>query len=375
MRRLQLFLTVSVILALAACDREPGSLLADESTVRSAGEVRVFNWADYLDPDLLQEFEAESGIKVRYDTFDSNEVLEARLLAGKSGFDVVVPSANFLERQIAAGVFRPLDRDALSNTKNLDPELNAMLARHDADNRHAVGYMWGTTGIAYDSVKLGSRTAGLDIGSWALVYDPASLARVADCGVAFVDAPSEVIATVLVYLGKDPNAPSAADLAAVEALLVKIRPSVRYINSVKPIEDLANGEICLVVGWSGDAVQARARSIEAQSPVDIRYVIPREGTVSWLDALAIPADAPNVANAHRFIDFMLRADVAARNASFVGYATVNEAALPQVDPVLRSDAGIYPPPEVRARLRPMLARDQAQARAETRIWTRFRTGT
>jgi len=336
--------------------------------------VNVYNWPDYIGPGLLQQFEAETGIKVNYDSFDSLEMLETKMLTGNSGYDVVVPSGPFLQRQVEAGVYRPLDRGRLANYANLDPDMMAMLAQNDPGNEHAVGYMWGTTGIGYDERKVMALAPDAPTDSWRLVFEPAVAKRLAPCGIAFVDAPSEILAVALMSLGNDPYSSDPADLAAAEAALLAIRPYVRYVNSVPLIEDLASGSVCVIVGWSGDVLRARQRSGEAGLDTDIRYVIPKEGTLSWFDTLAIPKDAPHPDEAHAFIDFMLRADIGARNATAVRYATFNRAALPMMDAALTGDPSMYPAPEVRARLRVTQARSLEDSRVENRIWTRFRTG-
>ncbi len=296
------------------------------------------------------------------------------MLTGNSGYDVVVPGGPFLQRMVEAGVYRPLDRGRLANHGNLDPEMMAMLAVNDLGNRHAVGYMWGTTGIGYDARKVTALAPDAPTDSWRLVFDAAVARRLAACGIACVDAPSEILAVALMSLGNDPYSSDPADLAAAEAALVAIRPHVRYVNSVPVIEDLASGSICVLVGWSGDVLRTRQRSGEAGLDTDIRYVIPKEGTLSWGDALAIRKDAPHPDEAHAFIDFMLRADIGARNATSVRYATFNRAALTLMDTELTGDPAMYPAPGVRARLRAARACSLEDSRVENRIWTRFRTG-
>jgi len=367
----------SVAGLLAACGgrktgEEAGAAVT--SSPPSGRSVSVYNWPDYIAPGLIQQFEAETGIKVNYDAFDSNSMLETKMLTGNSAYDVVVPTGPFLQRQVEAGVYQPLDRSRLPNYSNLDPQMMGMLAQNDPGNVHAVGYMWGTTGIGYDARKVFAAMPDAPVDSWRLVFDPTVASRLAGCGIAFVDAPNEILAIVLMSLGKDPDSSDPADLAAAEATLMAIRPYVRYINSVSLLEDLASGSVCLVVGWNGDVVRARLRSGEAGLDTDIRYVIPEEGTLSWFDVLAIPKDAPHPEEAHAFIDFMLRADIGAENATSVRYATFNRAALPLIDAALTGDPAIYPPPEARARLRVTQPRSLEDSRVENRIWTRFRAG-
>ncbi len=356
----------------AACGSKEST--QDTGAPTSGKVVNVYNWPDYMAPGLLQQFEAETGIKVNYDSFDSMEMLETKLLTGNSGYDVVVPSAPFLQRQAATGVYQPIDRARLTHYGNLDPELMAMLAVSDPGNTYGVGYMWGTTGIAYDARKVAAAAPDAPTDSWRLVFDPEVASRLAGCGIAFIDSPSEIIAATLMSLGKDPYSADPSDLAAAEARLMGIRPYVRYINTVPLLEDLAGGNVCVAVTWSGDALRARLRSEEAGLDSDIRYTIPVEGTLSWSDALAIPKDAPHPDTAHAFIDFLLRPDVGAKLAESVRYVTFNRAALPLLDDEITGDESIYPPAEARARLQPVQARSLEQTRVENRLWTRFRTG-
>ncbi|HEY6641301.1 polyamine ABC transporter substrate-binding protein [Povalibacter sp.] len=336
--------------------------------------VNVYNWSDYIDPEVLSRFEQESGIKVRYDVFDSNEVLETRLLTGNSGYDLVVPSAYFLERQIKAGVFRKLDKSQLPNLANLDPDIAQREAAHDPNNEHSVVYMWGTTGIGYDATKLKAIMPDAPVDSWRLIFDPAVLAKFKGCGVSMLDDPTDMVGTALLYLGKNPNSESPADLKLAEELLLKIRPLLRTIHSSQYIEQLANGELCIAVGYSGDVLQARDRAAEAGKPLDIRYSIPKEGALMWFDTLAIPADAAHPGNAHKLINYLLQPEVAAANSNFVKYANAITAATPLLDESLRSDVSIYPTPEVKARLQPNLTKSPDFTRTLNRTWTRFVTG-
>ena len=286
----------------------------------------------------------------------------------------MVPSAYFLERQVQAGVFQKLDRAELPNLANVDPELQQRVAAHDPGNEHAVIYMWGTTGIGYDADRIKAIMPDAPTDSWSLVFDPAVVSRFKDCGVSFLDDPTDMVGTVLLWMGKDPNSQSAADLKLAEEALLKVRPYIRTIHSSQYIEDLANGSICIAVGYSGDVIQARDRAAEAGKPIDIRYSIPREGALMWFDMLAIPADAKHPHNALAFINYLLRPEVAAANANFVAYATANSAALPMIDEELRNDPGVFPTPEVKARLQPNLAKSAEFTRELNRAWTRFVTG-
>ena len=336
--------------------------------------VNVYNWSDYIDPEVIKAFEQATGIKIRYDVFDSNEVLESYLLTANSGYDVVVPSAYFLQRQVQAGVFAPLDKSKLPGLANLDPDLVERAARHDPGNEHSVVYMWGTTGIGYDRAKVKAIMPDAPVDSWQLIFDPAVLSKFKDCGVSMLDDPTDMVGTALLYLGKDPNSESAADLKAAEELLMKIRPYLRTIHSSQYIDQLANGELCIVVGYSGDVLQARDRAEEAGKPLDIGYSIPQQGALMWFDTLAIPADAAHKEAAHRFIEYLLQPEVAAKNSDFVNFANANKAATPLVNADLRNDTNIYPTPEVAARLQPSLAKSAEFTRALNRSWTRFVTG-
>jgi putrescine transport system substrate-binding protein len=271
-------------------------------------------------------------------------------------------------------VFRKLDYTLLPSSKNLDPTLHAAVATFDPGNEHAVGYLWGTTGIGYDARQLQALAPDAPTDSWRLAFDPKVVAAMAGCGVSIIDAPSEVIAVALIAQGRDPNAISEESVAEAKKLLLGIRPSVRKIDSDSQIEDLAGGSACLMVTWGTNVGLARTRARDAGRDVDFRYVIPREGAVQWFDTLAIPADAPHPDEAHAFIDFLMRADVAARNANYVGQATVNAAAMSMIDEALRSDPSIYPPAEVLARLVPLRARTQQESRLESSAWTSFRGG-
>jgi putrescine transport system substrate-binding protein len=365
---------------LIACGKKPEQAASTETAQAPAAPaaeekvVNVYNWSDYIDPTVLEQFTAETGIKVNYDVFDSNEVLETKLLAGKTGYDVVVPGAAFMERQIKAGVFRKLDRAQLPNWSNLDTEILQRVALHDPGNEYSVNHMWGTTGIGFNEAKVKAANPNAPVDSWNLVFDPKEAAKFKDCGISFLDAPTEMLKAVLAWKGKDPNSQNADDLKLAEEVLVSVRPYVRMIHSSNYIDALANGEICIAVGWSGDILQARDRAAEANQGVVIRYNIPKEGTIVWFDMYAIPADAPHPGNAHAFINFMMKPEVAAKNSNFVNYATGNAASLPMVDEAVRSDPGVYPSAEVKAKLFPDLSSSDEFTRLVNRSWTRFTTG-
>jgi len=336
--------------------------------------VNVYNWSDYIEPSVLEAFTAETGIKVNYEVMDSNEMLETKLLAGRTGYDVVVPSASFLARQIKTGIYQKLDKSRLPNLKNLDADLTKRQELFDPGNEYAVNYMWGTSGVAYNEGKIKAAMPDAPVDSFAMFWDPKVAAKFAKCGISVLDAPSEVVGTVLIYLGKDANSESLDDLKAAEKVLMSVRPYIRLINSSKYIEDLANGEICLALGWSGDTLQARDRADEAGKGQVIKYNIPREGAVMFFDDFAIPADASHVKNAHLFIDYMTRADVSAKNSNFLSYASTNAAALASVEDEIKSNPNVYPTPEMLAKIVPDLPESAEFTKELTRAWTRFRTG-
>lgn len=317
----------------------------------------------------MANFEKETGIKVVYDVFDSNEVLEGKLMAGSTGFDLVVPSASFLERQLTAGVFQPLDKSKLPEWKNLDPELLKLVAKHDPDNKFAMPYMWATTGIGYnvDKVKavLGENAP---VDSWDLILKPENLEKLKSCGVSFLDAPEEVFATVLNYLGKDPNSTKADDYTGPATdLLLKLRPNIRYFHSSQYINDLANGDICVAIGWAGDVWQASNRAKEAKNGVNVSFSIPKEGAMAFFDVFAMPADAKNKDEAYQFLNYLLRPDVVAHISDHVFYANANKAATPLVSAEVRDNPGIYPPADVRAKLFTLKVQDPKIDRAHPRL--------
>jgi putrescine transport system substrate-binding protein len=337
--------------------------------------VNVYNWSDYIAPTVVEDFSKESGIKVRYDTFDSNDTLETKLLAGKSGYDVVVPTAYFLERQIKAGVFQKLDKARLPNLANLWPEISQRLATYDPGNQYAVNYMWGTTGIGYNARKardvLGPNGT---IDSWDIVFKPENLAKFKDCGVHFLDSSDDILAAALHYLGLDPNSSNEADLQKAADLVTKIRPYVRKFHSSEYLNSLASGEICLVVGFSGDIKQSQKRAAEAKNGVEIAYAIPKEGAQLWFDNLAIPRDAKNVAEANEFINYLQRPEVAAKNTNFISYANGNLASQKFIDKAILDDKTIYPDEAAMRQLYTISAHDPKTQRLMNRLWTRIKTG-
>jgi putrescine transport system substrate-binding protein len=362
-------MVLAAALMLAGCGRPQAT-----PSVNAEKVLNVLNWSDYIDPTIVPAFEKEYGIKVNYDVFDSNEVLETKLLAGRTGYDVVVPSASFMQRQIQAGVFQKLDKSLLPNLKNLDPYITRHIEVYDPGNQYGANYLWGTSGIGYNEAQIAAAMPNAPVDSFAMIFDPNIIKNFQKCGVSILDAPDEVVSTVLVYLAKDPNSEALDDLQAAEKVLLAIRPYVRYINSSKYIEDLANGDICLTLGWSGDIGQARTRASEAGKTFRIKYNIAKEGAIMFFDMLAIPADAPHPKNAHLFINYLLRPDVAAKTSNAMHFTSSNAAAYNLVDPAVFNDREIYPSDAQKAHMFADAARSLAYTRQLNRTWTRFKTG-
>ena len=361
---------ISATAALAAA-----AIVVVFAAVEQERVVNVYNWSDYVDPKVLEDFTRETGIKVRYDTFDANETLETKLLAGKSGYDVVVPTGYFLQRQIQAGIFQKLDKSKLPNLANVWPEVAQRLAAYDPGNHYAVNYMWGTTGIGYNVKAVHERLgANATIDSWDVVFKPELIAKFKDCGIHMLDSADDILPAALHYLGLDPNSTNAADLDKAAALMAKIRLSVRKFHSSEYLNALASGEICFVVGWSGDIKQAQKRAAEAKNSIEIGYSIPKEGAQMFFDNLAIPKDAPHPAEALIFINYLLKPEVAAKNSDLVAYANGNLASQKFIDKKVLDDPGIYPKPETMAKLYIVNARLPEAQRLVNRVWTRIKTG-
>ena len=374
MRAIRLGAVAAAVALAAACGgkQEPeagGAAPGPEDQV-----VNVYNWSDYIGDTTIADFEKATGIKVVYAVFDSNEQLETKLLTGRSGYDLVVPTAPFMERQIKAGVYMKLDKSQLPNLANMDPDIMRRTAAHDPGNEHSVTYLWGTVGLGYnpDMVKKALGTDTID--SWGALLDPAIASKLAKCGIAILDAPTDVYGSVAIYKGIDPNSEKPEDLKAVEDTLMKIRPYVRYFHSSQYINDLASGEICLALGWNGDVLQARDRGAAAAKPVTVRYVIPKEGAINYFDMMAIPADAPHPRNAHAFVNYLMDPQVIAKVTNKVRFANGNLASLPYVADDIKNDPGIYPDAATRERLHPDLAESQQFSRELNRAWTRVRSG-
>jgi putrescine transport system substrate-binding protein len=348
--------------------------VAVSGAAAQAQVVNVYNWSDYIDDSILSDFTAETGIRVVYDVYDSNEILETKLLAGGSGYDIVVPTGTFLQRQIQAGVYQPLDKDKLPNLVNMWPVISERTAKYDPENAYSINYMWGTTGIGYNVGMVRDRLGIDEIDSWDVVFDPENLSKLADCGVMFLDAPDEIFRAALNYLGLEPDSTEAADYERATELLMSVRPYIQKFHSSEYINALANGDICLAVGWSGDVLQARDRAAEADAGVEVEYAIPQEGALMWFDNMAIPADAPNVENAHAFLDFIMRPEMIARASNYVYYANGNLASKEFLNEDVIGDEAIYPSDEVMENLYVVSPFEARLQRTITRLWTQVRTG-
>ncbi|MFK7867950.1 MAG: polyamine ABC transporter substrate-binding protein [Roseobacter sp.] len=348
-------------------------LLAVSAT---ADEVRVYNWSDYIDEDLLEKFEQETGIELVYDVFDSNEVLETKMLAGGSGYDVVVPTGTFLQRQITAGAFQKLDATKLPNLENMWDAIEQRTAQYDPDNAYSINYMWGSTGLGVNVGKV-REILGEDapVNSMALVLDPANMEKLAACGVQFLDAPTEIIPMTLQYLGEDPDSHDPDVIAKTEDVLMGVRPFIQKFHSSEYINALANGDICVAVGWSGDILQARDRAAEADNGVEIEYHAFAEGSLMWFDQMAIPIDAPNPEGAHAFLNFIMDAQNMAAASNYVYYANGNEASKEFLNDDVIGDTAIYPDEETVQNLYTTTPYPARVQRTVTRLWTKVKSGT
>ena len=360
--------TAIVVLAAAAAIAGPAG--AAEPKI-----LNVYNWSDYIAKDTLARFAAETGIKVNYDVYDSNEVLEAKLMAGRSGYDVVFPSISpFVARQVKSGIYRKLDRALLPNWKNLSPSVLQSLTAADPGNAHAVPYMIAGTGVGYNVARVAAAAPGAPTGSWSLIFDPAWAKKLSACGISLLDDPNEVFAAAFAYLGIDPATEKRADLDKAAALIQKIRPFVRYFHSSSYINDLANGDVCVSHGYGGDLIQSRDRAAEARRGVTVQVFLPREGAQAVIDVMAIPSDAKHPENAHAFINFMMRPDVVGPITNTVGYANAVNGAEKFVDKTRLDDPVVYPSKETRDRMFVVPLKSPAFDRLRTRTWTRLKTG-
>ena len=354
----------------------PLAAIALSVTALHAEEVRVYNWSDYIDEALLEKFEAETGIDLIYDVFDSNEVLETKMLAGGSGYDVVVPTGTFLQRQISAGAFQPLDMSKLPNAVNLWDVILKRTAQYDPGNAYSINYMWGTTGIGVNTAKVAEALGPeAPIDSLELIFNPANMEKLAACGVHFLDAPTEILPAALTYIGEDPNSKDSEVIAKAEAVLMAVRQYIQKFNSSEYINALANGDICVAMGWSGDILQARDRAAEAANGVEIAYNAPSEGALMWFDQMAIPVDAPNPDAAHKFLNFILDAQNMADASNYVYYANGNLASQALLIDDVIGDTAIYPDAKTLANLYTVSPYDAKLQRIVTRLWTKVKSGT
>lgn len=375
--KLRILGTMIAASLLAACGSKDGGEGKAGDGKKAGGDkvVNVINWSDYIAEDTNDNFEKAAGTKVVYDVFDSNEVLETKLLAGSSGYDVVVPSSDFLGRQIMAGVFHPLDKSKIPNYANLDPEIMKRLENLDPGNQYGIPYMIGTTGIGYNVDKLTAAFGSTEIAnSLDLIFKPENIAKMKDCGVTVLDAPVDIIKIALHYLGEDPNSEDPKVIEKAMPLLKSIRPYITTFHSSSYIDALANGDTCLVLAWSGDIIQARDRAKESGNGVNIAYSIPKEGAPQWFDMLAIPKDAKHLDEAHAYINYLLDPKVMANNSNFISYPNAIPATRPLIDPDVLADPTLYPPPEVAAKLWTFKISSPQAAEQYTRMWTDLKTG-
>lgn len=353
---------------IALCGFSTAALAAEEKV------LNLYNWTDYIGETTIADFEKETGIKVNYDTYDSNETLDAKLLTGNTGYDVTFPSATFFARQIQAGVFQKLDKSKLTNWGNLDPDLLKELEAYDPGNEYAAPYMWGTNGFSYNVEMIKTRMPDASVDSLDMLFKPEIISKFADCGVSFLDSPEDVIQLALNYLGLDPNTKNVDDLKKVEELLMAVRPYVRRFDSASYLDGLPNGDVCIAMSWSGDFAVANNRAIEAGSKVTLDYTVPKEGANIWFDGMLIPKDAPHPQNAMLFLNFMMRPEVMAGCTNFTYYANSNRASWELVNPEILNDARIFPTEETRRNLYGSNVVSDEMLRARTRLWTKIKTG-
>lgn len=359
-------LAASLFLATAA--------VAASAPAWAAGELNVYNWSDYIGENTIENFAKEYDVKVRYDTYDGNETLEAKLVVGNTGYDIVFPSSSFFARQIKAGIYQPLDRSKLTNWSNLDQWVLKQQAGYDPGNVYAVPYMWGTNGFTYNVAMIKERMPDAPLDSLRMIFDPEVVSKFADCGVSFLDSPEDVFPLALAYMGKDPMSQNPDDIVAATEMLMKVRPYIKLFDSQQYLNDLPNSDRCLAMTWSGDYAVAAARAEEAGLDIELAYTVPKEGSNIWFDAMLIPADAPNVENAHLFLNYMMRPDVIADCTNYTYYANGNRAARNLVLPEILEDPAIYPDEETQKRMFPSVVRDETVQRVITREWTRLKTG-
>ena len=364
--------TLAAALLAAGCGDGGGD--PDAATTVEDKVVHIYNWIDFIGKTTIADFEAQTGIRVVYDTYDTTEILETKLLTGGSGYDVVFPSSNYMGRLAKAGALMKLDKSKLANFGSLDPELMEQVALSDPGNQYAIAYTWGTTGIAYNAALVRKALGTETVDSWSVILDPLFAAKLAGCGITFLDSRDDVFEAVEVYLGTDSGNEDLQELAAAEQVLIRVRPFIRNFDSSEYPGMLATGETCIALGWSGVKRIARTRQDATSTYSEVEYVIPREGAPSYFDTAAIPADAPHPGNAHAFLDFLMQPEVIAGVTNTVGYANANPSSTPFIDAEVREDPAVYPAAEVRARLHPSRMHSQEYQRELGRAWTRVKTG-
>ena len=362
--------TCALAMGMSGCSRQG----AAPATAGDDKVLNIYQWSDYIAPDTVANFEKETGIKVRFDTYSSNEILETKVLTGKTNYDIVMPSGQFFERQRMAGVYQKLDKAALPNLVNLDPEIMQRIAVHDPGNLYGVPYMWSTTGIGFNPEEVSKRLGGVPPDSWSFLFDPANAAKLKDCGIEIIDSPQDIFDSAMLFLGRDPNRMNPVDITAASEVLLKIRPFIRNIDTEQYWTDLANGTVCAVLGWSGDIERGRNAAKQAGKGVNIAYIVPREGGIMMVDMLAIPADAPHPKNAEIWLNYLMRPEVIANITNFITYPNGNSKSLEFVREDIKTDNAVYPDNAVRARLVTAKMLPLDYSRLLTREWTRFRTG-
>ena len=362
------------LMALAAASLATAAATWLPPPAKADGELNIYNWADYIGENTVANFEKEYNVKVRYDTFDSNETLELKLVVGSTGYDIVFPSSNIFKRLIKAGIFQKLDKSKLTNWKNLDPFVLTNQAAADPGNEYAEPYMWGTNGFTYNVAMIKERMPDAPVDSLKMLFDPEVVSKFQDCGVSLLDSPEDVYQLALAYMGKDPTSQNPDDIVAATEMMMKVRPFIKLFDSQQYLNSLPGGDMCLVMTWSGDYAVAANRAAEAGVDIELAYTIPKEGSNIWFDAMLIPSDAPNADNAHLFLNYMMRPDVIADATNYIYYANGNLASRPMILPEILEDPAIYPNEEVQKRMFPAVERDEKIQRVITREWTRLKTG-
>jgi putrescine transport system substrate-binding protein len=370
--RTRLLAVVMAIAMMNACGSDPHATAGGQDAPEEK-VLYVYNWADYIGKNTLADFERATGIKVVYDTYDADETMEAKMMAGDAGYDIVSTSTDFFSRQIKAGIYQPLDRGKLPNWKNLDPHVLAIEAHSDPGNRHAVPYLRHVNGFAYNVDLVKARMPDAPVDSLDMLFKPEIIARFADCGVTFLDSPEDVLQLALNYLHIDPNTTRKEDYQRAEQLILAVRPYIRAFDSTEYMNGLADNEFCISMSWSGDYATSRARARSAGIEVNLAFTVPKEGANGSFDALLIPAGAPHPQAAHQFLNFMMQPRVIAAVTNYIHYANDNLAANAFVDPQILDDPAVYPPPDVEARLYESAEVSPALERIRTRTWTRIKT--